>query len=149
MLPDAPHPHVAVVSLDTRDGRRALAGDEIAIDFPSLEPIVARMRESFFGVTGGAEGALTGDVALTADQARRGGSVPVEVPVWRVCSRCAGRGEIWDEACGRCAGLGHGVQRRRVDVVVPAGVREGMWMSFALTTQHMAATQVCLRVAIR
>ena len=62
---------------------------------------------------------------------------------------CAGRGEIWDETCGRCAGLGHGVQRRRVDVVVPPGVREGMWMSFELTTQHMAATQVCLRVAIR
>ena len=151
MSPDAPFPHVAAVSLDGRDGRRAWTGDEIAIDFPSLEPIVARMRESFLGGAGAgdASGVLTGDVALTADQARRGGTVPVEVPLWRVCHRCAGRGEIWDEACGHCAGQGHGVSRRLIDVTVPAGVRAGMWMSFEVATQHASATLVHLRVAIR
>jgi hypothetical protein len=149
MSSDAPFPHVVAVALDAQVGRRAWMGDEIAIDFPSLEPIVARMREAFLGVEGDAGGALTGSVTLTAGQARRGGSVPVEVPVWRVCGRCAGRGEVWDEACGQCAGLGHGVTRRRLDVIVPAGVREGMWMSFEVSAPQAPATLVHLRVEIR
>jgi hypothetical protein len=149
MSHEAPLPHVVAVALGAHDGRRAWTGDEIAIDFPSLEPIVARMREAFLGVDGDASGALSGDVTLSAAQARRGGSVLVEVPVWRVCGRCAGRGEVWDEACGQCAGLGHGVTRRRLDVVVPAGVREGMWMSFEVTAPQAPPTLVHLRVAIR
>ena len=149
MWSDAPLRHVAPVSLMGHDASAGLASDDIAIDFPSLAPIVARMREAFFGPRGDTVEPLTADVALNAEQARRGGMVPVEVPVWRVCTRCAGRGEIWDEACGHCAGLGHGVAWRRVDVHVPSGVRHGMWMSFEVAGQHAPATLVHLRVAIR
>lgn len=149
MRPDAPLPPVTAVALDGHAGRRAWTGDEIAIDFPSLPPLVARMRESFFGPGGDPGDALVGDVALSERQARRGGTVLVEVPVWRVCSRCAGRGEIWDETCGQCLGNGHGVTRRHVEVVVPAGVRTGMWMAFDVTVAQAPATQVHLKVTVR
>lgn len=149
MWPDTPLPPVAPVPLVGADALAAWPSDEIAIDFPSLGPMVARMREAFFGASSDAIEPLRADVALTAEQARRGGSVPVEVPLWRVCTQCAGRGEIWDEACGHCAGLGHGMARRRIDVHVPSGVRHGTWMSFEVAGQHAPATLVHLRVAIR
>lgn len=149
MVPDAPVPPIVPVSVAGAEVRGAWAADEIAIDFPAIVPIVARMREAFFGGCGDAVEALTADVALTAAQARRGGSVPVEVRVWRVCARCAGRGEIWDERCGRCAGLGHGMARHRLAVHVPSGVRDGMRMSFEVAPHHAPATRVHLRVAIR
>jgi hypothetical protein len=149
MSPDPDPPPAAVVSPHGCDARPSWATDEIAIDFPALPPIVARMREAFLGAAADSDVVLTGDVPLTAEQAQRGGSLPVEVPVWRICARCAGRGEIWDEACGQCAGQGHGVVRRTVDVAVPAGVRDGTWMSFDLATHLAPATRVHLRVAIR
>ncbi len=149
MWSDTPLPNVAPVSLVDADPTTSWPSDEIAIDFPSLDRIVARMRDSFLGTSGDAVERLTADVTMTAEQARRGGSVPVEVPLWRVCARCAGRGEIWDEACGHCAGVGHGIAWRRLDVHVPPGVRHGMWMAFEVAGQHAPATLVHLRVAIR
>ena len=68
--------------------------DEIAIDFPSLEPAVERMRESFLGEQTGAElgDVVRLDLQVTRRDVWEGASVPVEVPMRGVCRRCGGRG---------------------------------------------------------
>ena len=99
MSSDAPLPHVAAVSLDGREAAlvrwRATRSRSI---FLRSRPIVARMRESFFGVAGEAGGTLTGDVALTRragaagrERAGRGAGV-ARVHAVRGTRRDLGRG---------------------------------------------------------
>jgi hypothetical protein len=123
--------------------------DEVAVDFPSVRPIVSRMRRAFLG--GDEDGdavPLDAELRLTPQQAWRGGRVPVDVPVRQVCRVCGGRGEVWDEACAPCRGAGGGVAPRTVDVHVPSGVRDGACLAFDLRVPHAPATRVRLRVSI-
>ena len=79
--------------------------DEIAIDFPSVVHLVARVRASF--LADGHDdfaGTLKTEVCLSSDEAFRGTIVPIEVPVRRTCRCCGGRGETWAERCAGCSG---------------------------------------------
>ena len=120
--------------------------DDVAIDFPALQPIVERMRLAFLDGGGPDEGSILAEVRLTAAQARRGSRVPVAVPVRRVCPACGGRGEIWSEPCARCAGDGTSLAHHTVEVDVPSGVHDGECLAFSLAAPHAPATRVRLRV---
>src|SRR5687768_12507942 len=78
--------------------------DEIAIDFPSVSSVLDRMRDAFF--TAEPAVTLSAQLLLTPREAFAGVSVPFEVPLRRTCPRCGGRGEVWNEWCAPCAGLG-------------------------------------------
>jgi hypothetical protein len=101
--------------------------DEIAIDFPSLEPAVERMRESFLGEQTGAElgDVVRLDLQVTRREVWEGASVPVEVPMRGVCRRCGGRGEVWTEPCEACAGAAVTFERRFVRIPLPRGLGDG------------------------
>ncbi|MDQ3070688.1 MAG: DnaJ domain-containing protein, partial [Acidobacteriota bacterium] len=85
----------------TDDARAAYDGDvpsdEIAIDFPSVGPLVDRMRETFF--SGGSASRWSAYIELTRGEARRGARVPIDGPLAQTCAGCAGRGEIWEDGC--------------------------------------------------
>jgi hypothetical protein len=98
-------------------------GDEIAIDFPSVAPLVDRMREAFFAGDGAAR--WSAYIELTRGEARNGASVPIDVPHLDTCAECAGRGEIWEDGCGACAGRGTRPGAHRVRLIVPAGIPAG------------------------
>jgi hypothetical protein len=129
-------------------GADTLLADEVAVDFPSVRPLVERMRAALLGDEEAASGSLSAELRLTARQASRGGRVPVDVPVRQLCRRCGGRGEVWSEACPACAGHGDGVRRRTVEVHVPSGVRDGAWLAFSVGLPEEPATRVRLRVSI-
>jgi hypothetical protein len=101
--------------------------DEIAIDFPSLEPAVERMRESFLGERTGADpdDVVRFELQVTRRELWEGASVPVEVPLRGVCRHCGGRGEVWTEPCDGCAGAGLTFDRRLVRVPLPRGLADG------------------------
>lgn len=121
--------------------------DEVAIDFPSLDGLVERMRDAFLGSD--SDDTLSAEVSVSAREASRGVVVPLNVPLRRCCDTCGGRGEMWPETCSHCLGSGTAFVPHRVQVTLPAGVADGARFSFSLTSRHAPPTRVDLRVAIR
>lgn len=117
----AGHGHDATVARDF--GRAELPGDEIAIDFPSVGPLVERMRAAFFA--GDSAARWSAYIELSRGEARNGASVPIDVPHRDTCAACAGRGEIWEDGCPACAGRGTTPGAHRVRLMLPAGVSDG------------------------
>ena len=123
--------------------------DEIAIDFPSVGPVVERMRESLLGGEAAEwSDRLSAEVRLSAREAREGLVVPLEVPIRGTCTCCGGRGETWTEPCDPCAGTGAAVFHHPVRVALPAGVTDGARFRFLISSPHAAPVRVELRVEI-
>lgn len=122
--------------------------DEIAIDFPSIDQLVPRVRDRFLGVHAEADTLLT-EVSVSRREASRGTVVPVEVPLRSTCERCGGRGETWAEPCLACRGTGESLVRHPVRVSVPAGVVHGARLRFKVRSPVAAPLRVEVRVAVR
>ena len=68
---------------------------------------------------------LNFEVILTADEARHGGVISVEVPRYYRCSLCRGSGRDWRFPCFDCQGSGVIETQRPVNIRFPPGVRSG------------------------
>ena len=124
--------------------------DDIVVDFPSMAGVVAGMQRSFFDAGDDAEGCAThtAEVRLTPKEAGEGVRVPIDLPVQQTCPMCGGRGEVWSESCGLCAGTGAGLLPHRLDLRVPAGVHDGTCLRFSVSPPFAPETHVELRIAI-
>lgn len=106
--------------------------DEIAIDFPSVHPLIDRMREAFFAPDADTASRWSAYIELTRGEARDGARVPIDVPHAETCGACGGRGEIWTDRCADCAGRGTRPASHRVRLVLPAGVAHGAELVYQL-----------------
>jgi hypothetical protein len=122
--------------------------DEIAIDFPSVGPVVDRMRHAFLGDAAEAD-LLAREVSLSSREALDGRVVPVEVPIRGACAACGGRGETWTERCATCCGTGNALFHHLVRVNVPPGVADGACFRFRVSSPHAPAVRVEVRVVVR
>ena len=122
--------------------------DEVAIDFPSVAPLVERQREAFLG-EGEDVDLLTTEVSLSCHDAWTGTVVPLDVPLRGTCSSCGGRGETWAEPCDACCGTGDWLVHHPVRLSVPPRVADGARFRFRVTSPHAAPVRVEVRVAIR
>jgi hypothetical protein len=122
--------------------------DEIAIDFPSVDHLIERVRDSFLGEADGAD-TLTTEVSLSSRDASHGVVLPIEVPVRRTCVLCGGRGETWTEPCDGCRGTGDALVHHAVRLSVPPGVADGARLRFRIRSPHAAPVRVEVRVAVR
>jgi hypothetical protein len=122
--------------------------DEIAIDFPSVDTMVARVRDSFLGEPAETE-TLTTEVAVSTRDASRGVVLPLEVPLRGTCTVCGGRGETWTEPCRACCGTGHRLVRHPLRLSVPAGVSHGARFRFRINSPHAAPVRVEVRVSVK
>lgn len=122
--------------------------DEIAIDFPSVDGVVERMRTAFLGEAGD-DAVLSADLRLSPADARDGLVLPLAVPIRGACPRCGGRGESWTEPCGACRGTGELLFHRSVRLAVPPGVADGARLRFRVAWPQAAPVRVEVRVAIR
>jgi hypothetical protein len=122
--------------------------DEIAIDFPSVDRVVERMRDRFLGETQDAA-VLSAEVSLSQFEAWRGHVVPIEVPVRTTCANCGGRGETWAEPCGHCYGSGESLVQHAVRVSVPPRVENGARLRIRVSPPNAASVRVEVRIAIR
>jgi len=95
---------------------------------PSDEALRDRLRRNFTGrdvpKAEHAE-ALTVELELTADQALRGGAVPLAIPVARACPACDGAGTTGAFPCVHCGQTGWVEDERVVRIRIPPGVRSG------------------------
>jgi len=120
--------------------------DEVVIDFPSVDGAVDRIRRGFLAEERPNRWSAT--LRLSDAEARRGATLPLEVPVRRACEPCGGRGESWAERCAECHGTGVAVERHALRVRVPPGVVHGDRLHFTLTPGRHTATRVELHVQI-
>ena len=69
--------------------------DEVAIDFPSLDEAVERMRDAFLAPLDERDDRpeLSAELRLSAHEAFDGVTVPLDVPIRKLCTACGGRGE--------------------------------------------------------
>jgi hypothetical protein len=121
--------------------------DEVAVDFPSMAPIVARMRGAFLAGED-ASSALTTSVSLPRAVAYRGGRVPVQLSMPGTCAACSGRGGTWDEACAACTGAGYVAALRHVVLLMPSGVRHGDRLQFRLRLPHTRTAVLVVHVSV-
>jgi hypothetical protein len=124
--------------------------DEIAIDFPSVDAAVERMRDAFLGerAAAAADGVLRVDVQVSRREAWEGVVVPVDVPIQALCQECGGRGETWTEPCRACSGAGTTLLRRVVRVTLPPGVSDGARVRFRVSSPGVDSVRVEMRVAM-
>ncbi len=135
------------------DSRECFA-DEVAIDFPSVDHVVERLRAAFLGDEARAEipetlGTLSTEVSVSRRDATMGTVVPLDVPMRGTCAPCGGRGEIWTETCPSCFGRGDRVVRHPLRVALPPGVANGARFRFRVRSPGAAPVRVEVRVAIR
>jgi molecular chaperone DnaJ len=131
----------------TTHGDVSCLADEVAIDFPSVDSVLDRMRHAFFGGRPAAAPAI--DLPVTPREAFWGGNITLHVPLRRTCAQCGGRGEVWDEGCSACGGAGYRAVRYAVRVRVPAGVREGTCVRFRVSAAGVPDTTIDARIVIR
>jgi hypothetical protein len=123
--------------------------DEIAIDFPSVDHAVERMRDAFVREDSAVD-VLAAELQLSTREARLGLTVPLDVPMPHACPTCSGRGGTWRERCDRCSGTGEWLYHHHVRVSLPPGVADGARFRFRVTSPHAdASVRVEVRVAVR
>jgi hypothetical protein len=128
------------------EARRCFA-DEIAIDFPSMDAVVERMRA---GLLGPDENRASHNAAISVspNDAWTGVTVPLDVPLRGTCGACGGRGETWAEPCASCAGSGERSTSHQVRVAVPPRVADGTRLRFLVAHPYGVPTRVELTVLV-
>ena len=125
--------------------------DEVAIDFPSLDEAVERMRDAFLApmLENDVHPELSAELRISAREAFDGVTLPLDVPIRKLCSACGGRGEDWPERCDKCDGAGHAIARHPVRLIVPARVHDGDRFSLSVCAPSASPTRVEVRIAVR
>ena len=121
--------------------------DEVHRDFPSVLNVLDRMRHSFFGDP--ARRADGPEIVVTPHEAFWGAIVPLDVPVRRTCAACGGRGEVWNDWCVECGGVGDRDAHQPVSLRIPAGVRDGTRIRFRVAAPGTRPTLIDARINIR
>ena len=137
---------VAVMAGEDRHDASCFA-DEVAIDFPSVDVALARIRRAFLADERPAQ--LRATVRLSDREARNGATVPLDVPMHCTCRQCGGRGESWTETCAQCEGTGAELWHQPMHVTLPAGVPDGARFQFSVTPRQDLTTRIELHVFVR
>jgi hypothetical protein len=137
---------VALMSIDDSRVEVSCFADEVVIDFPSVALAVDRIRRGF--LVDEPPPRWPAIVHVSAGEARRGVTTPIEVPLRLTCHQCGGRGESWSECCSRCEGTGTLLLHHVVQVTIPAGVIDGDRFYFTVVPRHHAPTRVELQVLV-
>jgi hypothetical protein len=124
--------------------------DEIAIDFPSVELAVERMRDAFLGERPGddVDVVVRREVLISRREAWDGLVVPIEVPIRGLCRHCGGRGGTWSEPCADCHGVGTQPEAHCVRITLPPGVTDGARIRFRVSSPGADAVRVEIRITI-
>jgi hypothetical protein len=136
---------VAVMAGEDRHDANCFS-DEVAIDFPSVDLALARIRRAFLADERPSQ--LRAAVRLSGQEARTGATVPLDVPVHCTCRQCGGRGETWTETCELCGGSGAELLHQPLQVTIPPGVPDGARFQFSVTPRQNLTTRIELHVFV-
>ena len=94
---------------------------------PSFEPLFDRFVRNFTGLRipkGERLESLNVEVFLSHDEAARGVTVPLSIPVFHACLGCGGSGRDWLFLCVECNGQGVIEEEKLVRVAIPPMIRD-------------------------
>lgn len=117
---------------------------------PSFDALLERFARNFTSVhvpKSEHPEPLDFELILSPDEAARGVTIPFEIPVFVICSWCAGSGHDAAAVCERCDGEGRLTDPRLLDVRIPAGVRPGAL--FEVPLAELGVDNLWLRVHVR
>lgn len=119
---------------------------------PSFEALFDRLLHDFTGAgvpKGERLEPLTLEVILSPEEAARGGVLPIDLPVFRHCAACGGRGRDLLHSCPACEGRGVERTELPVRVTVPAGVRDREVIEAGLGSIGISSLylRLCFRVS--
>lgn len=134
-----------------------LHGDvvDVGLDFqrhrPSIDYLLERMLQLFLkGVPkSGRQENLRVEVILTPREARIGGFLPLQVPVFEECPTCDGHSETFGFECRFCDGRGAVETRRTLPVTIPAGVRDSESFGYDLASIGLPGVVLHIDVRVR
>lgn len=127
----------------------SLAGQPETIR-PSFDALLERLTRNVTGFEipkAEREEPLDFELILAPDEAARGVVIPFEVPVLLVCPSCRGTGHDGLFLCVACDGEGRLIDRRVIDVTIPARARDGMVIEVSL--EQLRIKNLWLRVHVR
>lgn len=140
-----------------QEGRRAEPLFGLPVDLfgqfenvrPGTEEILAHVLGNFTGHTPKSHPTreLNVELVLSPQQAQRGGTAPMVVPVARVCGTCGGTGRAGFFMCERCEGHGTTWQKARVDIAIPRNVQSGAVVETSL--HHLGIRNMWLKTHVR
>src|SRR6266851_9240606 len=117
--------------------RRAVrVPDAFATAMPSIGELLDHVAQNFFGFhrkSHGPHRRLGIEVLLSAEEARSGCRVPLEVPNFERCPRCSGFESGWG-VCAMCHGYGLVEGTARVALDIPPGIRDGQHYEVSLAS---------------
>jgi molecular chaperone DnaJ len=116
---------------------------------PSLEELLARLRRAATGIgrpKGGRLDEVHIELLVSADEAARGGTVDVGVPVPQWCAACAGSGHGAYGTCRACGGEGAVVREAVVRARIPALARDA---TFDFALDALGLDDIALRLHVR
>jgi molecular chaperone DnaJ len=96
--------------------------------YPSGEALVERLLRNFTGLgipKGEQREGLQVEIILTPEEERRGGILPLGIPIFSPCSVCGGSGREWLFPCTYCREQGMIKEEKRVRLHLPPMVRDG------------------------
>jgi molecular chaperone DnaJ len=102
---------------------------------PSYDEIFGRLQRNFFHSAQPKSEhpkALNVEVKISPDQARRGGTIELDIPVESVCPLCEGHGSVAFFECLRCSGSGRIAYNYPLIVSFPAGINHTCRVQTAL-----------------
>ncbi len=110
--------------------------DEIDRFFSDMEDLWVR-RPGFLGDRGKeSTDLLSVEITLTPSEASNGCEVPLEVPFWIACRRCSGSGFKKNFICGFCRGRGRVRSKRKVRIIIPSGLRNGIQVKIPIRSRE-------------
>lgn len=102
---------------------------------PSAEVLFDRIFRNFTGLgipKSESPEPLLCDVSLSAEEAKRGGRLPICLPARQPCPACHGEGRTALFLCRSCGGKGHLDGEVVVPLQIPAGLRSGAQLDVSL-----------------
>jgi len=86
------------------------------------------------------------DIALSPEEARRGGVLPLRVPIREPCPDCHGAGHVFGVGCRRCDATGDARSEITIPLEVPPRVQSGVIVELPL--DDWGIRNLCLRARI-
>jgi DnaJ-class molecular chaperone len=89
------------------------------------------------------------DIVLSPDEARRGGVLPLRIPIVEACPSCHGAGHVFGFGCHRCDATGDARSETTIPVEVPFGARSGMILELPLARWGIRNLWLRARIYVR
>ncbi len=120
--------------------------------FSDIDNLFNNLREAFFGHgrrrATGREG-LQVEILLDHEEAKSGGSLTLDIPVYVQCSACRGRGRRYSSVCPHCGGSGRLRREKEITIDIPAGTRDNTYFELPLDNIGLRGATLVIRFRVR